>query len=103
MIRDRDWLESRLQTDVFSVLTSTRKLPFTDKGASAVVGAVRARLRLAVDAGVLSDNPAPAVLAPKVANVAALDRAARRFKPVTFTGTLAGAIQAVNITGTVTV
>jgi hypothetical protein len=103
VIRDRDWLESRMQTDVFTALTNADKIPFTDRGASVVVGAVKSRLALAVDAGVLSDNPAPVVIAPKVSAVAPADKLARRLKPITFTGTLAGAIQAVNITGTVTV
>lgn len=102
-IRDRDFLESRLQTDVFTVLTNSDKVPFTDKGASAVIGAVKARLDLAVTDGILSDNPAPQVIGPTVATVATADKAARKYKPITFTATLAGAIQAVNITGTVTV
>ncbi len=103
VIRDRDWLESRIQTDVFTVLTNSNKVPFTDKGGSLVVGALKARLTLAVDAGVLADDPAPVVLAPKASAVAPADRAARIFKPITFTGRLAGAIFATDITGTVSV
>lgn len=103
VIRDRDWLEATMQADVFSVLTNSNKIPFTDSGASAVGGAIKARLAIAVDAGVLASNPAPVVIVPKVSAVATADRAARRLKPITFTGTLAGAIQATNITGTVTV
>lgn len=101
--RDRDWLEATLQTDIFTVLTQSNKIPYTDQGAALILGAVKARLNTAITVGVLAANPAPVVIGPKVANVAPADRTARIYKTITFTGTFANAIQKVEVTGTVSV
>jgi hypothetical protein len=103
VIRDRDFLESRLQTDTFSVLANNPKVPFTDAGIAMIEGVIRARLLSAVSAGILADSPAPAVIVPLASAVAGADRTARKLKPITFTARLAGAIHAIDITGTVTV
>lgn len=103
IIRDRDWLESRIQTDVYQVLTNSNKIPFTDKGAGAIVAAVKGRLLNAVDVGVLADDPAPVVTAPLVSATLPADRAARRYKTIRFQARLAGAIFATDIVGTITV
>ncbi len=103
LIRDRDWLEARIQEGEFQVLTSSNKIPFTDKGAAAVTARVKAVLQTAVDVGVLAAEPAPVVIAPKVADVSATDKGNRIYKTINFSATLAGAIQSMAITGTVTV
>ena len=103
VIRDRDYLQSRIQTDVFTVLTSNNKVPFTDAGISQVEAAIRGRLLDAVAVGILANDPAPTVIVPLATAVAPADRAIRKLKPITFTARLAGAIHAVDITGTVTV
>jgi hypothetical protein len=98
-----DWLHSNMQADVFQVLRDQPKVPYTDAGVATIETAVRNRLRLAVLANVLAEDPAPVVTVPKVADVAPSDKAARLLKDVTFTATLAGAVHAVEITGNVSV
>lgn len=101
VIRDRDWLEATMQADVFNVFANSNKVPFTDGGISQVVAAIRARLGIAVSAGFLAEDPAPVVTAPRASAVSPADKAARNLTGVSFTGTIAGAIQATTISGTV--
>jgi len=97
-----DWLKARITEDVFANLINLPKVPYTDNGIAVIGDAVQARLQIGVDNGGLADDPAPVVSVPKAADVPAGDKAARTLNNVTFTGTLAGAIHATNITGTVT-
>lgn len=102
VIRDRDWFESRLQTRVFAVLTNNPKTPFTDKGIAAVEAEVRGQLTEGIQAGFLSDSPAPIVSVPLASQVNPTDKANRLLKTISFTATVAGAIHATKITGTIT-
>lgn len=99
----RDWLEARMKERVFGSLVSVRKLPFTQVGVDKVVADVKAQLQDGIAATFLSPDPAPVVTAPKVADVSTADRANRTLPDVTFSATLAGAIQAVEISGTISV
>ena len=53
--------------------------------------------------GGLAADPAPVVTAPKVADVAAADKVARRLPDIDFTATLAGAVHEVVISGVISV
>jgi hypothetical protein len=102
VIRFRDWLQSNMQADIFAVIKKSSKVPFTDAGISAIKAAILGRLDLGVLAGGLAGDPAPSVTVPKAADVSAADKSARSLTGVRFAATLAGAIQAVTISGTVT-
>lgn len=99
----RDWLEARMQERVFGTLRSVRKVPYTDTGVDMVVASVKAQLEDGVDATYLAADPAPTVQAPRVADVSPTNRANRLLPDVTFDAHLAGAIQAVQITGRISV
>jgi hypothetical protein len=101
--RGIDWLEARLQEDVFQVLATTPKVPYTDAGVMLITAPIRARLANGVAVGLLADDPAPTVTAPLVADVNVTDRANRLLPDVTFSATLAGAIHSVQIAGVVSV
>ncbi len=103
VIRFRDWLTATLSEDIFAALASMKKIPFTDGGISVIEGLVRARLKIAVDVGGLSPNPAPTVTVPKAADISSADKASRTLNGVKFDAVLAGAIQAINLSGTITV
>lgn len=103
IVRGRDWLRATMSEDIFAYLAGANKVPFTDRGIAGIEGKVRARLRIAVDQGLLSDNPAPTVTVPLAADVSAADKAARTLNNVTFDAVLAGAIHKVTINGVVTV
>lgn len=98
-----DWLQARIQEEVFGALINNKKIPFTNDGVALIKGKILGVLRQGVRVGGLSDEPAPAVFAPDVADVSSVDKAARNLPDVSFTGTLAGAVHSVTISGTVSV
>ena len=78
------------------------KVPYTDAG----ITAIQAQIERALDQGVNQNFIAPnsyTVIVPKAANVSAIDKTNRVLNGVSFQATLAGAVQAVNITGTLSV
>lgn len=93
-----DWLEARIQTLVYTPISSSRKVPYTDAGIQIIVAQLKAALQEAVDAGILADYT---VSYPTVDQVPAADKSNRVLNNVTFVGTLAGAINTVKISGTV--
>lgn len=98
-----DWIQSRVTEDVWSLLSSAPKLPYTDESVDRLRAAVYGVLLLGVRRGVLADDPAPTVDAPRVLDVSDADRAARHLPDVTATGRLAGGIHTTDISITVSV
>ncbi len=103
VIRFRDWLRSNMAADIYAALTRMKKIPYTDGGISVIEGIVLARLKAGVDVGGLASSPAPTVTVPKVSAVSSADKSSRTLNNVKFDATLAGAIQAINVTGVITV
>lgn len=101
--RGLDWLEDDMSKGVFGVLAGADKIPFTDAGVALIEAEVRASLRRAVDRQILADDPEPTVTVPLVADVSTSDKALRLLPDVKFSGTLAGAIHKVTISGVVSV
>jgi hypothetical protein len=95
IIRGVDALVSRVQYLVYQTLASSNKVPYTDFGITAIQGQILTALQEAQNNNFLADSPEPVVTAA--------DKAARILRNVKFTATLAGAIHAVQITGTVSV
>lgn len=102
-IRGIDWLTSRIQEFVFSVLVQNPKVPYTDAGITVIQSEVMRALALGVANDFLTNDPAPIVTVPRAADVSPTDKANRILRDVKFTATLAGAIHAVVIRGTVSV
>lgn len=98
-----DWLEARIAERIYYLLASRGKLPYTDASVDLVRAEVLAQLRIAIDRNVVKADPEPIVTAPKVANVAPADRAARILPDVKFTCEAAGAIHKVVIRGSLTI
>ena len=103
VVRDLDALTAWIKESVFGGFIADDKIPFTDDGISRVVGLIRAPLQRGVGAGILAASPAPQVFAPRASAVSTADKRARALTGITFTATLAGAVQAVQIKGRVTV
>lgn len=103
IIHGRDWLEARIAEDIFAQLKKSKKIPYTNKGAGVLEGLVRARLRDAVNKGVLTDDEEFTVTVPKVADQMVNDRAARYFPGIKFDAKLAGAVHKVQVRGTISV
>jgi len=98
-----DFLQARLQENIFGLLVNALKIPYTDGGVDLIKSEILAQLNRGIAAGAIAATPAPTVTAPLVADVAAVDRAARLLPDVKFTAQLAGAIHTITITGTLTV
>jgi hypothetical protein len=96
-----DWLKDAIQTAIFTLLTNNPKIAYTDLGVAQVVNVIKGVLKQGILNGGLAASPAPTVSAPLVADVALSSVAARNLPNVTFTATLAGAIQSLAISGSV--
>lgn len=103
VIRFVDQLQAWIEEEVFRLLVSVDKVPFTDPGLAKIENVVTAQLNRGVSVGGLAAFPKPVVVTPKVADIAVADRAARIAKTFTFTATLAGAVHFVEVNGTVSV
>lgn len=102
VIRDRDWFESRMQTRVYTAMLNAKKIPFTDPGIAAIEGQIRAQMVEGVTSGFLAASPEWIVTAPLARDVSPADKAARNLTGLSFQGTIAGAVHATTITGTIT-
>lgn len=98
-----DWLETRMRERIWFRLANSKKIPYTQAGATIIETEVRAQLREGIRNGGLDDTPAPKVTVPDVLTIAPNLRAQRVFEGIEFEARLAGAIHFVKIVGTVTV
>lgn len=103
IIHGTDKLQSDLETDVFTTLANSPKVPYTDGGVTIIEGIIRSVLERHEKSGFLTNDPKYTVTAPRVADVSFQDRANRLLPDVKFNATLAGAIHKIVINGTVTV
>jgi hypothetical protein len=101
-IRFIDWLQSRIQINVFSALAAMPKIPFTDAGVSVVKGMILAALQDGERAGGLTPGSS-LVTAPLVSSISSIDKGNRNLPNVQFSAQLAGAIHSVSITGVISV
>lgn len=101
--RGVDFIRARLQEYVFGALARADKVPFTNAGIGVVEAEVKAVMQLGINETILSEDPAPVVQVPLASEVSTTDKANRTLPDVTFTGTLAGAIHATEISGTISV
>ena len=107
-----DWLQARITESVYGMLVRSLKVPYTEGGIQAVASKVAAPLQEGQDNGGISpfefdDQDIQiggyVVTAPRLQDCSVADKAARLLTNVKFTAWLAGAIQAVEINGIVTV
>jgi hypothetical protein len=104
IVHGTDWLVARIQERVFGILANADKVAYEDPEVDSLVGEIFSVLESAVGpprkflrAGTLS------VTAPKVADVAVEDRAARLLPDIRFGAEYAGAIHKARIAGTLSV
>jgi len=98
-----DWLESRLQESIFAMLADNDIIPFTDQGVTQLIQAVESVIAQGVTNGLIDGKSTITVSAPPVLSVPLNQRANRVAPTISFNCRLQGAINAVNIAGTVTV
>lgn len=111
VIRFRDWLKADMQTRVFNILKSSRKVPFTDPGISLIEGAMEKCLKGGQDMGGIApteydgdDNQVPGyqVSVPRVSDLTEAQRKSRKLPDCRYSARLAGAVHAVEIKGFLT-
>lgn len=102
VIRGVDWLKANMEADFFEAFTTTAKIPYDSNGINRMKGIILNRLRLAQERGILSVDVEPSVSVPDILDVSNADKQNRVLNNVTFRAVLAGAIQRINVQGTVT-
>lgn len=102
-IRDRDWYENLLQTEVLSVMVNNDKVPFTDRGIAMIEAAVRSATERAIASGFLAEGT-DSYIVPKASDVSSVDRANRTLgsTPIKVSARVAGAIHVAVIRATIT-
>lgn len=101
VIHGLDWLEQYMKENVFLMLKSAPKIPFTDQGIGLVENTIRGSLKDAVDRGIINEDFT--VTVPKVNTVSIIDKGNRFLPGAKFTATKTGAIHTVRIEGTVSI
>jgi hypothetical protein len=97
-----DWLQANLQTNLYSLLVNSQKIPYTDAGVTTLMQAVRQTLDQGAVNGLI-DGASISVTAPAVLSVSTNQRANRIAPTVSFGCRLQGAFNSVVVSGTVTV
>ncbi len=102
IVHGRDWLIQRLREAGFEAVSSRPKLPYTDGGAAVLQNKLMAVFAEGIRRGFLANDPAPQLIMPKVLEQSTADRAARHYAGITFSARIAGAINTLDISGTLT-
>jgi len=103
IIHGIDWLVQRIREDYFRLFVNSPKVPYTDQGIAAIENALRSRLRVAQDVGLIAPDtatePGFTVTVPRITQTELADRADRILRDVEFNARLAGAIHKTVIRG----
>lgn len=97
LVRGEDFMVSRIEENVYRAIVNNEKIPYTNQGIGIIESAIREALDLAVANGIINEDYTVSV--PDAAQVSSADKAARVLRNVSFSGTLAGAINEVEIEG----
>lgn len=101
--RGLDWLQDDMTKGVFEALAGANKVPMTNAGVALIESKMRGTLKRAITMGILTDDPAPVITVPKVADISVANRTLRLLPDMKFSCTVAGAIHKVTIAGVVSV
>lgn len=102
VVRNRDWLADQVRSEVFGIQVGADIIPYTAEGTAMVYGGVRGIIfGIAIEQGVIANDPEPVVTAPKISAVSSADKVARILRNVKFNGTLQGAVHKVAVVGSV--
>lgn len=103
IIRGTDWIQSNLESDLYSNFVNNQKVPYTQAGIDSIKSIVSGILRRAISQGILTNDPEPVVTAPLIQDVPVADKTGRILRNVDFTGFYSGAIHKVQVNGKISV
>jgi len=103
IVRGTDWIQARIEENVYSGLVNVDKIAYTNAGIDVIKSKISAILRQAIDNGILTNDPAPVVTAPDISEVSTSDKSNRILRDIDFTATFAGAIHKPIISGKISV
>ncbi len=109
-----DWLQNRIQTDLFNLLASVPKIPHTDAGVTQLLNCIESSLKVGVTNALIGPGIWQAggfgtlqtgdylskgyyIYAPKVASQSSADRSARKSPAIQVAVKLAGAVHVADI------
>ena len=96
-----DWVQARLQEQIFYRLATKKKIPFTQAGALIIEAEIHSVLSQGVTNGLVAPDPAYTVRSPDVLSIPEVQRGQRLMSPFNFAFRLAGAVHKVQVYGTV--
>lgn len=97
-----DWLQARLQEQIFYRMATKKKIPYTSRGFAIIEAEMRSVLSQGVANGLIADTPAYTVTVPDPLAIPETLRAQRVAETFYFTARLASAVHRLVIRGTVT-
>ncbi len=103
VMRSVDFIQARMQENIYGKLVNVDKIPFTNAGIDIVSNLMYEILNQSVSQGILSNEPYPVIERPDVRDIPTADRTARKLVNMKFFAVLQGAVHKVEIEGTVTV
>lgn len=101
--RGVDWIEARMEENIFFQVANLPKIPYTDSGIAIIENEMREVLNDGIDKNVIAADPPFEIETPLATDVAANDRVNRLLPDVTFDARMAGAIHKVEIQGVVSI
>ena len=96
-----DWVQARMQEQIFYRLATQKKIPFTQAGALIVEAEIRSVLSQGVANGLVAPAPAYTVQSPDVLAIPEVQRGQRTMGDFRFQFRLAGAVHKVIVRGVV--
>lgn len=96
-----DWVQARLQEQIFYRLATKKKIPFTQPGALIIEAEIRSVLSQGVTNGLVAPDPAYTVQSPDVLSIPEVQRGQRVMGDFKFQFRLAGAVHKVIVRGVV--
>lgn len=111
LIRFRDWLQNDMQMRILNLLLMNPKIPYTNSGIGLVENQMIASLKAGVAAGGIAEDeyddagnliPGYTVTVPNSASLTAAQKASRVLTGCKFKARIAGAIHAVEVSGSLT-
>ena len=101
------WIKLEMEKGLRTLALNVGKIPYTNAGIAMLISVAETTLKEAAQNGIIliddNDNPVYEIKSVRREEVAQTDRAARQYNSITWTASLAGAIESAVISGTLTV